>query len=132
MAAFVHMGEEIPSDALEENLVQHLRCWTPYLSKFGLLVFELHTLSPEVVAANLDRTPAVAYDGLHGYSDQYPVELEVFLECAREAGLVADEDYQARLPSSDLTTVSLNFFTVPSDSSGAPLSEHLMESQERV
>ena len=38
-------------------------------------------------AANLDRTPAVAYDGTHGFSDQYLVELPVFLECAREAGL---------------------------------------------
>jgi hypothetical protein len=126
-AAFVHLGEEIPSDVLEENLVQHLRCWTPYISKFGLLVLELHTLPPEVAAANLDRTPAVAYDAIHGYSDQYPVESEVFLECAREAGLVANEEYQTRFPSSDLTTVSLNLFTVPSDPSGAPLSEYLME-----
>ena len=33
-----------------------------------------------VTARNLDRTPAVAYDGTHGFSDQYLVELPVFLE----------------------------------------------------
>jgi hypothetical protein len=46
---------------------------------------------------------------VNGFSDQYPVELEVFLECAREAGLHADR----RFPSSPLQTVSVNFFTAP-------------------
>jgi hypothetical protein len=74
-------------------------------------VLELHTLPPEITAANLDRTPAVAYDGTHGYSDQYLVELPVFLDCAREAGLYADPRFECRFPSSELATVSLNFFT---------------------
>ncbi len=125
--ACIKGGEEIPSDVLEENLVQHLRCWTPYVNKFGLLVLELHALSPQVVAANPDKTPAAAYDAIHGYSNQYPVEFEVFLECAREAGLVATEEYQTRFPSSDLTTVSLNLFTVRSDPSEASVSEYPTE-----
>jgi hypothetical protein len=47
----------------------------------------------------------------HGFSDQYLVELEVFLARAREAGLVSDERFQAKFPPSDLATVSINFFT---------------------
>ena len=109
--AFAHLGEEIPADELEENLVRHLRRWAPYVGRFGLLVLELHTLPPELTAANLDRTPAVAYDGTHGYSDQYPLELDVFMACAREAGLVEDERFQARFPPSELATVSVSFFT---------------------
>ena len=112
--AFAHLGEEIPAEEAEENLVRHLRRWAPYISRFGLIVLELHTLPPELTAANLDRTPAVAYDGTHGYSDQYLVELPVFLDCAREAGLYADPRFECRFPSSELATVSLNFFTTSS------------------
>ncbi|HXC32640.1 MAG TPA: class I SAM-dependent methyltransferase [Verrucomicrobiae bacterium] len=109
--AFAHLGEEIPCDELEENLVRHLRRWAPYVGRFGLLVLELHTLPPQLTAANLSKTPAVAYDGTHGFSDQYLVELPVFLDCAREAGLHSDPRYQCKFPPSGLATVSINFFT---------------------
>ena len=109
--AFAYLGEEIPADELEENLVRHLRRWKPYVGRFGLLVLELHTLPPALTAANLERTPAVAYDATHGFSDQYLVELPVFDTCAREAGLRADPRCQAKFPPSDLATVSLNYFT---------------------
>ena len=92
-------------------MVRHLRRWAPYVGRFGLLILELHTLPPQLTAANLDKTPAVAYDGTHGFSDQYLVELPVFLKCAREAGLQSDPRYQCRFPASDLATVSINFFT---------------------
>jgi hypothetical protein len=114
--AFAHLGEEIPCDELEENLVRHLRRWAPYVGRFGLLILELHTLPPELTAANLAKTPAVAYDGTHGFSDQYLVELPVFLKCAREAGLHADSRYQCKFPASDLATVSINFFTAAAPS----------------
>jgi hypothetical protein len=114
--AFAHLGEEIPCDELEENLVRHLRRWAPYVGRFGLLILELHTLPPELTAANLAKTPAVAYDGTHGFSDQYLVELPVFLNCAREAGLHADPRYQCKFPASDLATVSINFFTAAAPS----------------
>jgi len=109
--AFAHLGDEIPADELEENLVRHLRRWKPYVGRFGLLVLELHTLPPALTAANLDRTPAVAYDATHGFSDQYLVELPVFAECAREAGLRAEPRWQAKFPPSEFATVSLNYFT---------------------
>jgi hypothetical protein len=111
--AFSHLGDEILPDELEENLVRHLRRWAPYVGRFGLLVLELHTIPPELAAANPDKTPAVAYDGTHGFSDQYLVEVKVFLDCAREAGLHADARFQSTFPPSGLATVSLNFFTAP-------------------
>ena len=112
--AFAHLGEEIPSDELEENLVRHLRRWAPYVGRFGLLVLELHTLPPSLAAANPEKTPAVAYDGTHGFSDQYLVELPVFLDCAREAGLHSDPRHQYKFPPSELATVSINFFRTES------------------
>jgi hypothetical protein len=118
--AFAYLGEEIPCDELEENLVRHLHRWAPYVGRFGLLILELHTLPPQRTAANLAKTPAVAYDGTHGFSDQYLVELPVFLKCAREAGLQTDPRYQCRFPASDLATVSINFFTAAAP--GTPVS----------
>ena len=109
--AFAHLGDEIGCDELEENLTRHLRRWAPYVGRFGLLALELHTLAPETAATNLARTPAVAYDGTHGFSDQYLVELPLFLEAAAEAGLRADPRFQAKFPPSELATVSINFFT---------------------
>ncbi|MGH9690134.1 MAG: hypothetical protein ACRD4C_03350 [Candidatus Acidiferrales bacterium] len=50
----------------------------PLVGRFGLLVLELHTLPPELTAANLEKTPPLAYDGTHGFSDQYLVELPIF------------------------------------------------------
>ena len=112
--AFSHLGEEISPDELEENLLRHLRRWAPYVGRFGLLVLELHTLPPEVTAANLEKTPTVAYDGTHGFSDQYLVELPIFTDCAREAGLTADPRHQAKFPPNELASVSINFFTADS------------------
>jgi hypothetical protein len=111
--AFTRLGQEIAADELEENLVRHLRRWAPYVGRFGLLLLELHTLPPELTAANLEKTPAVAYDGTHGFSDQYLVELPVFLDCAREAGLRVDTRHACKFPPSELATVSLNYFIAP-------------------
>lgn len=111
--AFAHLGDEIQPDELEENLVRHLRRWAPYVGRFGLICLELHTIPPELAAANLNKTPAAAYDATHGFSDQYLVELQVFLDCAREAGLHADPRFQARFPPSDLAMISLNYFNAP-------------------
>ena len=113
--AFSNQGELIFADEMEENLVRHLARWKPYSGRFGLIILELHTLPPEVAAGNPERTPAVAYDATHGYSDQYLVELPIFLACAREAGLRPDPRFQAQFPPSELATVSINFFTASSE-----------------
>ena len=52
----------------------------------------------------------MGYDGTHGFSDQYLVELPIFLDCAREAGMQADLRHQASFPPTELATVSINFF----------------------
>ena len=108
--AFAHVGKDIPADELEESLVQHLRRWVPYVGRFGLVVLELHTLPPELTAANLERTLTLAYDGTHGFSDQYLVELPIFLDCAHEAGLEHDPRYQFKFPASELASISIHYF----------------------
>lgn len=108
--AFASKGREIPADELEENLVIHLERWEPYVKKFGLLVLELHTVTPEIAAVSRDRSLAVPYDATHGYSDQYLVEIDVWLRLAKEAGLKADPRYQIQFPKGKKGTVSINYF----------------------
>jgi hypothetical protein len=115
---FVYRGALLGADEMEENLVRHLRRWKPYIGRFGLLALELHTLPPATAAGHLDRTSAIAYDATHGYSDQYLVEAPVFLRCAPEAGLAADERCASAFPTPDIATVTLNFFTAARTTEG--------------
>jgi len=80
------------------------------VSKYGLLILELHTIPPEVTAHNLGSTVATAYDGTHGYSDQYIIEVDTMLDAAEKAGLIPEPKYQALFPSEELATISINLF----------------------
>jgi len=106
--AFAHRGVRISNNDVEDNLLEHFKKWTPYVEKFGLLLIELHTVSPALVAQNIGNTAATAYDATHGYSDQYIVEVGVFHKIAKEAGLHLDKDHFFKFPNSDLATVTIN------------------------
>lgn len=108
--AYAYNGLRINNNLISESLKQHLEKWTPHIAKFGLLLIELHTVKPEYVARNLGETAATAYDLTHGYSDQYILEIDVFLEAAKEAGLVPIENNFRKYPNSPLATVSINLF----------------------
>lgn len=106
--AFAHRGKRISNNLVEDNLLEHLEKWAPYVSQFGLLLIELHTIAPSLTAANLGRTSATAYDATHGFSDQYIVEIDVFNKIASEAGLFPDPKVFRRFPDADTATVSIN------------------------
>jgi len=106
--AFAHRGKRISNSSVEDNLLLHLKKWAPYVSKFGLLLIELHTIAPSLTASHLGKTAATAYDATHGFSDQYIVEIEVFNRIASEAGLFPDPDVFRRFPDADIATVSIN------------------------
>lgn len=106
--AFAFRGKRISNNLVEDNLLEHLQKWSPYVRKFGLLLIELHTIDPKLTANNLGRTPATAYDATHGFSDQYIVEIDVFNAVAAEAGLFPDPTIFKRFPDADIATVSIN------------------------
>ncbi len=108
--AFATKGEYLTNSLVEDSLLEHLAKWKPYIQKFGLLVIELHTLPPALVAKNLGKTAATAYDATHGFSDQYILEIEVFNKIAKEAGLKRNTSYEAKFPNNELATVSINLF----------------------
>ncbi|HLA56968.1 MAG TPA: class I SAM-dependent methyltransferase [Flavobacterium sp.] len=106
--AFAYRGKRISNNRVEDNLLEHLQKWSPYVSKFGLLLIELHTIDPALTAANLGRTSATAYDATHGFSDQYILEIDVFNKIASEAGLFSDPSVFRTFPDNDTATVSIN------------------------
>jgi hypothetical protein len=106
--AFAHRGVRINNNLVEDNLLEHFKKWSPYVHKFGLLIIELHTVSPHLTAGNLGKTAATAYDATHGFSDQYIVEIDVLHKIAAEAGLFPDFNYFKKFPDSEIATVSIN------------------------
>lgn len=106
--AYAFEGKRLSNNIVESSLYEHLKKWKPYVERFGLLIIELHTVSPELAAANIGKTAATAYDATHGYSDQYILEAPVFNKIANEVGLFSDSKYFANFPDKILTTVSIN------------------------
>ena len=108
--AFAFRGQRLKLRNVEQSLKEHLLKWSPYVAQHGLLLIELHTVSPEDARSMQGMLPATAYDATHGFSDQYIVEIPVFDAMAREAGLVMDKDASRTFPSTLPATVSLRFF----------------------
>tara|TARA_R110002124_G_scaffold131910_2_gene294411 strand:- start:46142 stop:47779 length:1638 start_codon:yes stop_codon:yes gene_type:complete len=107
--AFAHQGKRLSNSEVEQNLKLHFQKWVPYIRKFGLLVIELHTVDPYIVAKNIGKTAATAYDATHGFSDQYIVELDVFLRVINELELETVEQHFSKFPDNELATVSINY-----------------------
>ncbi len=124
-------GRAIPNAALEQDLVEHLRRWVPYVERHGLVIIEAHNVHPAIASRYNGMTHATAFDTYHGYSNQYPVDFEAFMSLAGEAGLRPlmhrQRVYPSRLP---FVAISINHFKalnaglpcVPHHRRAAPLS----------
>ena len=106
--AYAYQGKKIDNNLVAESLKEHFEKWTPFVGKFGLLLIELHTVKPELVAQNIGKTAATAYDLTHGYSDQYILEINEFLSLIQQAGLTPDMSKFKKFPNSDFATVSIS------------------------
>jgi len=106
--AFCYKGIHLKNKIVEQSLIEHFKKWKPYINKYGLLVLELHTVSPKIISVNLGNTPCTAYDITHGFSDQYIVEVNVFKNALKRAGLLLDKDNYFQFPTKDYPTVSIN------------------------
>ena len=94
------------------GLIEHFLKWKPFISNYGLILLELHTINPNICKDNIGKTLATAYDATHGYSNQYIIEYEDFIDSARLAGLKNNDNFEFNFPNKELTTVSINLFSV--------------------
>ena len=106
--AYAFEGKRISNNLVVESLKEHIEKWTPYVKKFGLLIIELHTVKPDLVDQNMGKTAVTAYDLTHGYSDQYIIELDEFLNVIQEAGLNPEINKFRKFPNSDFASVSIS------------------------
>ncbi|WP_378183768.1 class I SAM-dependent methyltransferase [Aquimarina sp. SS2-1] len=109
--AFAFRGKLLSNTDVERNLKDHFDKWAPHIAKFGLIVIELHTISPDIASKHIGSTAATAYDATHGFSDQYILEIESFLKIIEEVGLKSNPAYFSKFPDSDLATVSIHYIT---------------------
>ena len=108
--AYAFRGERLLARDVQQSLREHFEKWHPHVARFGLLVIELHTMSPAEAAERHGRMPATAYDATHGFTDQYIVEVPVFDAMAAEAGLRKVEALSRTFPRDLPATVSLRYF----------------------
>jgi len=106
--AFASRGRRVPNNELFQNLSNHLKSWTPYLKKYGLLLVELHSIPTQIASKNIGTTLCTPYDATHGYTDQYIIELECFLNAAKHAGLQPLTNYSFSFPNREKATVSIH------------------------
>jgi hypothetical protein len=103
-------GHALVGTALQANLVDFISRWRPFVQRYGWLFIELHTLPSSVVAQDPDRTPTIAYDLTHGFSNQYTVELTELITAAQTAGLeLGPPQFQAHFPSAELPRISVTY-----------------------
>lgn len=107
--AFASGGKRLPNPAVTQNLKEHFLAWKPYIRRFGLILIELHTVPPDIVSKNLGSTAVTAYDATHGFSDQYILELPVFLEVLKDVGLAGNSKHFSKYPNNELASVSVNY-----------------------
>jgi len=69
---------------------------------------ELHSIKPEIAAQNIGKTLSTPYDATHGYTDQYIIELNSFLEAAKFANLEPEKNYSYKFPDNERATVSIH------------------------
>ena len=109
--AFCWKGIKINSQEIQNNLVRHFKKWEKYISKYGLLALELHSIKIEDVFKNIGKAPMTAYIATHGLSDQFIIEYDVYTECISKAGLSINKNYEKTFPNSDIEMISINLIS---------------------
>ncbi|MAV93121.1 MAG: hypothetical protein CMG01_03030 [Candidatus Marinimicrobia bacterium] len=107
--SFAFKGKLINSRNLIANFIEHLHKWKPYIKKYGLIIIELHTLDPEITRINSGKTLSCSYDTTHGYTDQYLIEYDCYMNCFKNAGIHNTSKNEYIFPETN-PTVSINYF----------------------
>ena len=104
-------GRAIPPEDMVQSTVEHLRRWAGAINDHGLVLLEVHCLAPATTGRFLDESESFHFDAYQALSHQYPVEPEVFLACAAEAGLFRRAGRGRRFPEHlPFTRITLSHF----------------------
>ena len=108
---FSWKGDLIKAQDTQIDLVEHFKKWKKYISKYGLLVLELHSIDIDDIYPSIGKIPMTAYLATHGFSDQFIIEYEVYKECLLLAGLNIDARYEKIFPNQETKMISINLIS---------------------
>ncbi|NEO55707.1 MAG: GNAT family N-acetyltransferase [Okeania sp. SIO3B5] len=104
-------GKLIPPHIAVQSLVEHLERWSSIVTRHGLLLLEVHSLTPGIVKKYLDESESLHFDAYHAFSMQHLVEADVFLMAAAEVGLFPKTQFFRKYPRVfPFTRITLNNF----------------------
>ncbi len=66
-------------------------------------------INTDLIRKNIGNTLSAAYDATHGFSDQYLIEHNAFLECIKKAELNYSKDDMILFPNNKIPTISINY-----------------------
>ncbi|WP_434047936.1 MULTISPECIES: amino acid adenylation domain-containing protein [Sorangium] len=103
-------GESIPADELLRAWSEHLGRWARVVNAHGMILLEVHCISPELTRENFATTESFYFDALHAFSGQHLIDAGCFLVLAAGVGLfprVKPARYPKTLPFSRVTLTHL-------------------------
>lgn len=104
-------GNLIPSDLIYETLSNHFRRWSEIITKYGIIIMEVHSLDLKTISQYLIETESLHFDFLQACSFQYLVSADMFTICAASAGLLPDFKYFKKYPQLlPYTRIQTNYF----------------------
>ena len=102
-------GAPVAGEAVERDLIAHLRRWAEAVPGHGMVVLEAHCVAPAIAARQLGALHGVAFDAHQAYSKQYPIDHPAWVRCCDEAGLQRLTHCERRYPGSrPFVSISLN------------------------
>ncbi len=114
-------GQAIPNRLVEEDLVRFLRRWIPYVKTHGLVILEAHCVDPRIASRHIGELHNISFDAYHGFSQQYPVDFEVFMQAVRTAGLEPVLYHHRRYPyRKPFVAISLTRFVARAEANPLP------------
>ncbi|EYF04556.1 Long-chain-fatty-acid--CoA ligase [Chondromyces apiculatus DSM 436] len=99
-------GESIASGDILEAWSKHLERWAAVVSAHGMILLEVHGMSPQLTRGHFETTESFYFDALHAFSSQHLIDAECFLMLAAGVGLfprVKPTRYPKTLPFCRIT-----------------------------
>ncbi|MCR9191830.1 MAG: SDR family NAD(P)-dependent oxidoreductase, partial [Gammaproteobacteria bacterium] len=104
-------GESIDPQKILQCYLEHFKAWASITAHHGLLILEVHSVSPRILPDFVDECESHYFDAIQSFSGQNLLSAADFLSIAAQAGLFAEKDCFQRFPRTfPYTRMTLNWF----------------------
>ncbi|MDP3561563.1 MAG: beta-ketoacyl synthase N-terminal-like domain-containing protein, partial [Legionellaceae bacterium] len=104
-------GDNIEPCHMLQRYLAHFSAWASVTTRHGLIVLEVHSASPSILAQYIDESGSLHFDALQAFSGQNLLAADEFLAITAQAGLFAEKNHFKRFPNTlPFTRITLNWF----------------------